>query len=75
MVTPEKPFVLPSYAEKSARRLVEKSPLLLWGKKGKRSLRAATMFVDDIAEETDREESSSVSDDSDGSDSAEASSG
>lgn len=61
-VSPAKDFKLPSYAEKSAKRqAVEKSPLILWGKKGRRSFSWSTKYVDDEAEETDREESSSVS--------------
>jgi hypothetical protein len=60
-VSPEKPFVLPSYAEKSAKQMVvQKSPILFWGQKGKRSNISSKIFVDDEAEETDREDSSSV---------------
>jgi hypothetical protein len=64
--TPQKPFLLPVYAEKSAKRLiVEKSPILFWGRKGKRSGLASKIYVDDEAEETDREETSSVTGSSD----------
>ena len=60
--SPEKQWTLPSYVEKSARRMqLQKSPLLSWGRKGRRS---GSKFVDDEAEETDREESSSVSESS-----------
>ena len=81
LISPEKGFLLPIYAEKSANVLARERHLK-WGDKGQRSVRGCPFgfsrnphrdekavptnpFVDDVAESTDRSESSNSSEKSD----------